>query len=105
MTLKSNLKLSSEFFFHVYFSTGTCLSTFQEGSITFPPTYKYDVGTQNFDTSSKQRTPAYTDRILFKSKGGNLSCVTYSSVPTICTSDHKPVWGVYRGVVRPGIDT
>ncbi|KAK6642969.1 hypothetical protein RUM43_004471 [Polyplax serrata] len=86
-------------------SKGTCLSTFQEGSITFPPTYKYDVGTQNFDTSSKQRTPAYTDRILFKSKGGNLSCITYSSVPTICTSDHKPVWGVYRGTVRPGIDT
>ncbi|KAL0279308.1 UNVERIFIED_CONTAM: hypothetical protein PYX00_000898 [Menopon gallinae] len=84
---------------------GTCLSSFSEGSITFPPTYKYDPGTQNFDTSNKHRTPAYTDRILYKSKSGVVSCIAYSSVPSICTSDHKPVWGLYKGSVRPGIDT
>lgn len=37
--------------------SGTCLKSFGEAEITFPPTYKYDPGTQNFDTSSKQRTP------------------------------------------------
>ena len=97
---------------------GSIFREFEEGPITFPPTYKYDPGTQRFDTSHKQRAPAYTDRILFKSKGSSrrrdsssstsaepLECLMYTSVPSICTSDHKPVWGLYRSTVRPGIDT
>ncbi|XP_015588623.1 inositol polyphosphate 5-phosphatase E isoform X2 [Cephus cinctus] len=103
---------------------GAVLRGFEEAPITFPPTYKYDPGTQNFDSSSKQRTPAYTDRILFKGKGHNkgyisrvsydnansqkdgaLECLIYDSVPNICTSDHKPVWGVFKTTIRPGIDT
>ncbi|XP_050464975.1 inositol polyphosphate 5-phosphatase E isoform X2 [Cataglyphis hispanica] len=103
---------------------GAVLRGFEEASITFPPTYKYDPGTQNFDSSSKQRTPAYTDRILFKGKGhtrgyirrvshesasshkdGAIECLVYDSVPSICTSDHKPVWGVFKTTLRPGIDT
>lgn len=103
---------------------GALLRGFQEAPITFPPTYKYDPGTQNFDSSSKQRTPSYTDRILFKGKGhtrgyirrvshdstnshkdGAIECLIYDSVPSICTSDHKPVWGVFKTTLRPGIDT
>ncbi|XP_044021007.1 inositol polyphosphate 5-phosphatase E isoform X2 [Aphidius gifuensis] len=103
---------------------GAVLRGFEEGPITFPPTYKYDPGTQTFDSSSKQRTPAYTDRILFKGKGhtrgyirrvshestnsnkdGVIECLVYDSVPSICTSDHKPVWGVFKTTIRPGIDT
>ncbi|XP_076297688.1 inositol-3-phosphate synthase isoform X2 [Lasioglossum baleicum] len=102
---------------------GSVLRGFEEAPITFPPTYKYDPGTQNFDSSSKQRTPAYTDRILFKGKGhtkgymrrvshestnsckdGVVECLVYDSVPSICTSDHKPVWGVFKTTIRPGID-
>lgn len=105
-------------------SEGAILRGFEEAPITFPPTYKYDPGTQNFDSSSKQRTPAYTDRILFKGKGhtrgyirrvshesassykdGAIECLVYDSVPSICTSDHKPVWGVFKTTLRPGIDT
>ncbi|XP_072748414.1 inositol polyphosphate 5-phosphatase E isoform X1 [Anoplolepis gracilipes] len=105
-------------------SEGAVLRGFEEAPITFPPTYKYDPGTQNFDSSSKQRTPAYTDRILFKGKGhtrgyirrvshesasshkdGAIECLVYDSVPSICTSDHKPVWGVFKTTLRPGIDT
>ncbi|XP_076671438.1 inositol-3-phosphate synthase isoform X3 [Andrena cerasifolii] len=103
---------------------GAVLRGFEEGPIMFPPTYKYDPGTHNFDSSSKQRTPAYTDRILFKGKGhtrgyirrvshestnsckdGVIECLVYDSVPSICTSDHKPVWGVFKTTIRPGIDT
>ncbi|XP_014615959.1 PREDICTED: 72 kDa inositol polyphosphate 5-phosphatase isoform X3 [Polistes canadensis] len=103
---------------------GAVLRGFEEALIMFPPTYKYDPGTQNFDSSSKQRTPAYTDRILFKGKGhtrgyirrvshestsshkdGAIECLIYDSVPSICTSDHKPVWGVFKTTIRPGIDT
>lgn len=90
-------------------SLGSVFRGFEEGPLTFAPTYKYDPGTQTFDSSHKQRTPSYTDRILYKCKrngeNGTLECLEYTSVPSVCTSDHKPVWGLYKCSVRPGIDT
>lgn len=38
---------------------------FYENPITFLPTFKYDKNCEVYDTSKKQRTPSYTDRILF----------------------------------------
>ncbi|CAI6364352.1 unnamed protein product [Macrosiphum euphorbiae] len=100
-------------------SNGLVFRGFQEGPLTFAPTYKYDPGTEMFDTTAKQRTPSYTDRILFKCgkqqvlpsptgstcTSSSIECLTYCSVPTVCTSDHKPVWGLYKCSIRPGIDT
>lgn len=40
-------------------------SGFSEGPLNFRPTYKFDRGTNTYDTSSKQRVPAWTDRILY----------------------------------------
>jgi hypothetical protein len=45
---------------------GSIFRTFVEAEITFPPTFKYDVGTDTFDTSTKHRVPSYTDRVLFR---------------------------------------
>lgn len=45
---------------------------FQESPINFAPTYKYDTGTNIYDTSDKMRVPSWTDRILFRGNPVNL---------------------------------
>lgn len=38
---------------------------YSEGKILFQPTFKYDRGSNQFDSSSKCRPPAWTDRVLY----------------------------------------
>lgn len=45
---------------------GLVFEGFVEPIIDFAPTYKYDVGTNVYDTSDKLRTPSWTDRILYR---------------------------------------
>lgn len=33
---------------------------YEEGPLLFRPTYKYDVGTDDYDTGEKHRIPAWT---------------------------------------------
>uniref|UniRef100_A0ACB8FXX3 Phosphatidylinositol 4,5-bisphosphate 5-phosphatase A n=1 Tax=Sphaerodactylus townsendi TaxID=933632 RepID=A0ACB8FXX3_9SAUR len=90
-------------------STWPILKGFQEGSLNFPPTFKFDVGTNMYDTSAKKRKPAWTDRILWKIKGfsnpthsGRTSCgvpsvsqLCYCSHMEYTVSDHKPVVSIF----------
>ena len=41
-------------------SEGFIFRGYSEDTVKFPPTYKYDPGTNQFDTSSKKRVPSYT---------------------------------------------
>ncbi|KHJ78534.1 endonuclease/exonuclease/phosphatase family protein [Oesophagostomum dentatum] len=45
---------------------GLAFDGYQEGVLSFAPTYKYDTFSDDYDTSEKCRTPAWTDRILWK---------------------------------------
>ncbi|NXL39639.1 PI5PA phosphatase, partial [Glaucidium brasilianum] len=92
-------------------STWPVLSGFQEGPLNFPPTFKFDVGTNKYDSSAKKRKPAWTDRILWKIKspsvglgaGGRRPSRGILSVSQLCycshmeytVSDHKPVAAIF----------
>ncbi|NXX96877.1 PI5PA phosphatase, partial [Centropus bengalensis] len=90
-------------------STWPVLSGFQEGPLNFPPTFKFDVGTNKYDSSAKKRKPAWTDRILWKIKspgvglGGHRPSPGIVSVRQLCycshmeytVSDHKPVAAIF----------
>ncbi|KAF9156874.1 hypothetical protein BG015_011524 [Linnemannia schmuckeri] len=78
-------------------------SEFEEHPINFHPTYKFDVGTSTWDSSEKRRVPAYTDRILWRSKNATKDSVEtlfYRSHMELTLSDHKPVSALFKLKVK-----
>jgi len=82
---------------------GDVFRGYTEGPLRFRPTYRYDYGTDIYDTSEKMRIPAWTgeeiqlftsfptdiclDRILFRGPQLSLSCYSRGELRG---SDHKP---------------
>lgn len=80
---------------------------YREGPLNFRPTYKFDTGKDTYDSSSKQRVPAWTDRVLHagvnaragydeeegheREASGGMHLTAYRSVEELRTSDHRPV--------------
>ncbi|EGY17591.1 type I inositol-1,4,5-trisphosphate 5-phosphatase CVP2 [Verticillium dahliae VdLs.17] len=77
---------------------GFRLRAFEELPIKFAPTYKYDVGTDDYDTSEKRRSPAWCDRLLYRGRGRikQLDYVRHE----VRVSDHRPVTGRFRFTVK-----
>ncbi|MCJ1396324.1 inositol polyphosphate 5-phosphatase [Xylographa bjoerkii] len=89
---------------HVQMVAGNSFPFYSEAKITFLPTYKYDNGTDEYDTSEKARIPAWCDRIL--RKGDNLRQIHYNTAP-LRFSDHRPVFATFEctiSVIDEGLE-
>ena len=105
-------------------AAGHTFRGFREAPLTFRPTFKFDKRSSTYDTSEKQRIPAWCDRIFFRgsrvdadpgSYGLDLTrewpgegvpregrgrsvavngCKEYGSCHGVIDSDHKPVFAV-----------
>jgi len=81
---------------------GNVFQGFHEGQILFPPTYKYDLFSDDYDTSEKCRVPAWTDRVLWRRRTpqGPLpddwseGRVVWYGRAELKQSDHRPVLAV-----------
>ncbi|KAE8371217.1 SacI homology domain-containing protein [Aspergillus bertholletiae] len=76
---------------------GRAFPFYTEGLITFPPTYKYDIDSDTYDTSEKARIPAWCDRILWR--GPCLRQMDYDTA-NLRFSDHRPVWATFSCVIN-----
>ncbi|PHH51964.1 Inositol-1,4,5-trisphosphate 5-phosphatase 1 [Ceratocystis fimbriata CBS 114723] len=76
---------------------GLAFPFYGEARIAFDPTYKFDVDSDEYDSSEKSRIPAWTDRIL--RKGTNLKQLSYNCAP-LRFSDHRPVYAHFECTVN-----
>ncbi|XP_047533359.1 phosphatidylinositol 4,5-bisphosphate 5-phosphatase A-like isoform X1 [Vanessa atalanta] len=84
--------------------SGEAFSEFMEPEIRFPPTYKFHMGTDDYDL---KRKPSWTDRILYKVIANNYENITlradlisYHHIPHYTVSDHKPVVAQFNIKIR-----
>ncbi|RWS25703.1 phosphatidylinositol 4:5-bisphosphate 5-phosphatase A-like isoform X2, partial [Leptotrombidium deliense] len=74
---------------------GDVFSDYNDLRPTFKPTYKYTVGTNDYNL---KRKPAFTDRVLYRKRKENLTVnqITYASNDDIKISDHKPITALFN---------
>jgi endonuclease/exonuclease/phosphatase family metal-dependent hydrolase len=77
---------------------GFRLRSFTEAPISFAPTYKYDVGTDQYDSSDKKRSPAWCDRVLYRG-AGRVKQLEYRR-HEVRASDHRPVSATFKVRVK-----
>lgn len=73
------------------------ISLIQEAPISFPPTYKYNEGSDVYDTSQKKRTPSYPDRVVFLFSSSVRPPISEKYIRIESKlSDHRPVYSVLQ---------
>ncbi|KAL0584150.1 hypothetical protein ABG067_006034 [Albugo candida] len=86
---------------------GNVFYGFEEASINFPPTYKFQAGTNRYDRrpEKKIRAPAWCDRVLWKSKcPTHVKNVKYDAMMDLDISDHKPVHAHFTVKIKQQIE-
>lgn len=73
---------------------------FSEGPLTFPPTYKYDRRSSEFDTSEKARVPAWCDRVLWRSSNASRVELLHYQRYEANISDHRPISAGFRTTIK-----
>jgi hypothetical protein len=79
-----------------------CFVGFSTPLCWFPPTFK--VHRQGGYVYNDQRSPSYTDRILYKGShrlGGKIKVLTYEPIDNFTSSDHKPIRGAFEVELNP----
>jgi len=79
--------------FHIEKQLNPNIANIEEGELDFDPTYKFEINSNNYDTSKKQRVPSWCDRIFWK-KTMFIKLVKYNSV-NYKLSDHRPIYGIF----------
>ena len=86
---------------------------YQEGTLAFPPTYKFKENSDEHSDVGLNHTPAWTDRILYSGKyysksklpsdlqnyyneNNNIKLIEYNSMQNISYSDHRPVYAYFE---------
>jgi hypothetical protein len=79
---------------------GCRLRGFMEGPLTFPPTYKYDRHSTEYDSSEKARAPAWCDRVLWRTRVPNRVQQLHYRRYEANVSDHRPVSAAFKFTVK-----
>lgn len=84
-------------------SAGRVFDSFEEGPLHFPPTYKYQPGTDMYEQrpDKKLRAPAWCDRILWAAQEPkHVQQLSYGRSERPNVSDHKPVYSTMRVTIK-----
>lgn len=81
---------------------GRVFQGFQEGELRFKPTYKYQPGTDVYDTrpDKKIRAPAWCDRILWMAQDPKHVVQLSYDRSELNISDHKPVVSLFATTIK-----
>jgi phosphatidylinositol-bisphosphatase len=81
---------------------GAAFQGFIEGQLNFPPTYKFQPGTDLYErrAEKKLRAPAWCDRVLWKTAKPDAVKLLNYRCATLRPSDHKPVSALLETQLR-----
>ncbi|KAJ7165620.1 Endonuclease/exonuclease/phosphatase [Mycena crocata] len=84
----------------IKYNRGCRLRGFMEGPLTFPPTYKYDRNSTEYDSSEKARAPAWCDRVLWRTRIPSRVQQLHYQRYEASVSDHRPVSAAFKFTVK-----
>lgn len=84
----------------IKFNRGCRFRGFSEGPLTFPPTYKYDPRSSEYDSSEKRRSPAWCDRVLWKSRIPERVHQIHYQRYEANVSDHRPISAAFTITIK-----